>query len=111
MGATSSLYWFQSLVSLEGLFQLPFFFVAVYGLYHDKFFVRLPMAVYGSHVVTTVAPILTELALNPNYADLDDRARCILLALYGPYFIIPLIILVDSYRRVSFVLAPKIKSN
>jgi hypothetical protein len=36
MGATSPMYWFQSFVSLEAAFQLPFFFVASYGLYHGN---------------------------------------------------------------------------
>ncbi|KAI8333614.1 transmembrane protein 6/97 [Chlamydoabsidia padenii] len=106
MGATSPIYWFQSFVSLEAICQLPFFFVASHGLYYDQSFIRLPMIVYGAHVVTTVVPLLGELILNPLHVN-----RVMLLAIYSPYFLIPLLILVDSYRRVSSALTPKIKPN
>lgn len=57
-------------------------------------------------MVTTVVPILVELALNPSYMDTLP-----LVAIYSPYFGIPLLILVDSYQRVSSRLNLKIKET
>ncbi|KAI8099463.1 transmembrane protein 6/97 [Halteromyces radiatus] len=106
-------YWFQALVSMEALCQLPFFFVASYALYYNMPFIRLPLIVYGSHVVTTVVPVLAELLLNPTLVGLeqDMMKRWTLVAIYSPYLLIPLVLLVDSYRRVSNALVPKFKSN
>ncbi|ORX42936.1 hypothetical protein DM01DRAFT_1296239, partial [Hesseltinella vesiculosa] len=100
MDPLNDMYWFKSLATLEGIFQLPFFFVACYGLYYGKDWIRLPLIVYGAHVVTTVMPIVLELTANASLA-LTVAQRGVLLSIYSPYLIIPAVMLVDAYRQVS----------
>ncbi|KAI8071304.1 hypothetical protein BC940DRAFT_234890 [Gongronella butleri] len=97
-------YWFKSLASMEAMLQLPFFFVACNGLAKDAPWIRLPMVVYGAHVVTTLMPIMLELIANAAY-NLTSTQRTMLLAIYSPYLIIPALILYDGYSRVTAALA------
>ncbi|KAI8878087.1 hypothetical protein K501DRAFT_336980 [Backusella circina FSU 941] len=99
MSSKEPTYWFLSFVVCELLVQLPFFFIACVGLVRDSKYIRLPLAVYGAHVATTVAPLLAEVLLNPAY-DLTQSERYILSGFYAPYFILPLIMVLDSSMRV-----------
>ncbi|KAI8645810.1 hypothetical protein BD408DRAFT_381472 [Parasitella parasitica] len=99
-------WWFKSFLLCEAFLQLPFFFFAAYGVFKDKSWVRLPLAVYCAHVMTTVLPCLAEIVLNTTYG-LEKYQRNILLMLYSPYFFIPLIGLVDSCIRIT----NKLKAN
>ncbi|KAI9496865.1 transmembrane protein 6/97 [Zychaea mexicana] len=105
MGATAPMYWFQGVVFCEMFLQLPFFFAACYGLWKNSLYIRLPLIVYASHVATTLAPTLAELLYNPEYG-LTDMERYTLCGFYLPYLIIPLMILIDSYVRISKVISP-----
>ncbi|CDH61039.1 transmembrane protein 97 [Lichtheimia corymbifera JMRC:FSU:9682] len=97
--------WFESFLYCEILLQLPFFFIALYGLWKDAQFVRLPLLVYGTHVATTVIPCLAELFFGSSSLTFDERLT--ISGFYFPYFIIPLVILIDSYCRVSAALSTK----
>lgn len=61
--------------------------------------------VYGSHVVTTVIPCLAEVLFGSSSLTFDERLT--ISGFYLPYLIIPLMILIDSYRRVSAILSTK----
>ncbi|KAG0748804.1 hypothetical protein G6F57_004858 [Rhizopus arrhizus] len=87
------MYWFKSFVFCEAFLQLPFFFVAAYGVYHKKLWIRLPLVVYGTHVATTVIPCLAEIAWG---SKLNYFQTFGLLSLYLPYFLIPLLAIIDS---------------
>jgi hypothetical protein len=78
--------WIQSFVWCELLFQLPFFFVATYGLLFEKNWIRIPSIFYGVHVATTVVPIVAETVFRDKNT-LQEKA--ILCGFYLPYFIIP----------------------
>ncbi|KAI8967749.1 transmembrane protein 6/97, partial [Mycotypha africana] len=95
------MYWFKSFSICEAVLQLPFFFFAAYGVFRNKEWIRLPIAVYGAHVMTTVIPCLAEIYLNQKLFDLSDLQRNMLLCLYFPYFLIPLVGLVDSFIRIQ----------
>lgn len=56
--------------------------------------------VYGAHVATTVLPTIVEVLFNPKY-DLDQTERLVLCGFYGPYFVLPVIMIVDSYIRIN----------
>ncbi|KAI8074569.1 transmembrane protein 6/97 [Gongronella butleri] len=101
MGSSEPVYWYLSFIYAEALFQFAFFFVACKGLWQ---------VVYGAHVATTVWPTLFEVLLNPVHA-LSQQERFTLVGFYLPYFILPLIMLIDSYRRVSKALAAKHKEE
>ena len=75
----------------EALFQLPFFFVAVYALVFRKSWIRAPLIAYGAHVSTTVIPILTEFMES---AELDLNQKLTLFGFYGPFLIVPLTLMI-----------------
>lgn len=81
--------WFTSLVSIEILFQLPFFFYAVNSLLQNKYgqYFRPLCITYGASTSTTLIPILTYI-----YSDDDTtmNEKGVLLAFYLPYLIFPL---------------------
>ncbi len=100
--------WFSSLVAIEILLQMPFFFVAVYALLQQRrtgtkvkknnnnsggsllegngIFRSLCM-VYGSSTATTLVPIFASIVTDH---DTTLREKGILLCFYLPYFIFPL---------------------
>ncbi len=82
--------WFVSLVACEVLFQLPFFFIASYAFIKRANWIRTPCIVYGAHVVTTMAPILSDILFGPD----SGPKRAALFAIYVPYAIIPFMLLV-----------------
>ncbi|KAG1171448.1 hypothetical protein G6F70_007034 [Rhizopus microsporus] len=95
MGSTEPMYWFRSFLVCELILQLPFFFYACYGLVKDCKRIRLPLAVYGAHVATTVIPTIAEVMFNPKYP-LVASERLTLFGFYFPYFLLPLIMAIDS---------------
>lgn len=78
--------WLQSFIYCEAFAQLPFFFVATYGLVYKKNWIRIPSIVYGAHVATTVVPILAETLLSKTNTDSE---KLVLTCFYAPYLIIP----------------------
>lgn len=42
------MYWFKSFVFCEAFLQLPFFFIAAYGVYHSKLIIYTPLT-YNIH--------------------------------------------------------------
>lgn len=84
--------WFSSLVAIEVLFQLPFFFVAVYAFHPstrlcgDGLF-RSLCIIYGSSTATTLIPILSSIISDE---DTTIEEKGILLGFYLPYLIFPI---------------------
>uniref|UniRef100_A0A6U4K9D7 EXPERA domain-containing protein n=1 Tax=Phaeomonas parva TaxID=124430 RepID=A0A6U4K9D7_9STRA len=88
--------WFLSLLAVEIVAQLPFFFVALYGLAQRRAWVRAPLIAYGAHVATTLVPILGAFLAAP-VGDGDgsfrsEAKRWVLIAIYAPYFLVPMLI-------------------
>jgi len=89
--------WFSSMIALEVLFQLPFFFIAVYALLQkspndknaiirgDGLFRSLCM-IYGSSTATTLIPIFGHM-LSSETTTIEEKG--VLLGFYLPYFIFP----------------------
>ncbi|CAM0139984.1 Transmembrane protein 97 [Umbelopsis sp. WA50703] len=109
--------WFKSFMWCEAIFQLPFFFWALRGLYHDTRLTRVGLLTYGTHVATTVIPCLAELAFGTaSQATLTSAERYTLIGFYIPYLLIPVTMVVDSYFKVSSMIRsdsskPKPKQN
>ncbi|KAI9365902.1 hypothetical protein BD770DRAFT_312557, partial [Pilaira anomala] len=101
MNVKNDIYWFKSFAYCEAFIQLPFFFFASYGLLKNKGWVRLPLAIYSAHVMTTVLPCLAEIIFNQHMYGLTDIQRNIICFLYFPYFLIPFIGLLDASRRIT----------
>jgi hypothetical protein len=81
--------WFTSLVSLEILFQLPFFFYAVHSLLQKKYgcYFRPLCIAYGASTSTTLVPILASIVSDD---DTTTGEKGVLLGFYLPYLIFPL---------------------
>jgi hypothetical protein len=90
--------WFSSLVSIEVIFQLPFFFFAIYAILQqqkdphkrtirgDGPFKSLCI-IYGSSTATTLVPILQSILSNE---ETNMSEKGILLGFYLPYLIFPI---------------------
>ena len=92
--------WFSSLVAIEVLFQLPFFFLAVYAIFNsnrngknkntlfrgDGLF-RSLCIIYGSSTATTLIPIFASILTD---ADSTPSEKGVLLSFYLPYIVFPL---------------------
>merc|ERR1712038_1057686 len=104
--------WFVSFVACECAFQFPFFFIATYAFWKGGCrWVRLPAAVYGTHVATTVIAILFHIMLHdfssekvPGPETLEERLT--LFFIYFPYFLVPLLIVLrvcfsEEYRETT----------
>ncbi|KAF9315142.1 hypothetical protein BG003_003466 [Podila horticola] len=101
--ADRELIWFNTFVHLEALVQLPIFIYAAWALYNNKRSVALLICVYAAHVITTVVPCLTTLALGKSSDfpfEVSSDQRTILLSLYSPWFFFPLWMLVECFGRV-----------
>jgi len=92
--------WLQSFIYAELLFQTPFFFISVYCLIYKTNWYRIPAIIYGTHVATTVWPILTEILLSHTLGSLDKLVLC---SFYVPYFVIPFSLLIYMvYHPIPF---------
>eukprot|EP00126_Sphaerothecum_destruens_P007903 Sdes_comp20030_c0_seq1m12790 len=115
--------WLSAIILFELIFQLPFFFVAVYALTQSKFlllrystsfshnqhstifssfseknWIKTPGIIYGSHVITTMIPVLAHLFHNSTPTNLP-----ILLGFYLPYLILPtlwVVVLLSSSNQI-----------
>ena len=99
--------WLQSFITCEVFLQLPFFFYATRALWNRDNSIRVPMIIYGTHVATTVLPILAELLHSP---ELTASEVMILLSFYVPYLLIPLALVYD-FSSSAEPLAPLKKTE
>mmetsp|Transcript_29138 Transcript_29138/g.38322 ORF Transcript_29138/g.38322 Transcript_29138/m.38322 type:complete len:162 (-) Transcript_29138:178-663(-) len=94
--------WFRSVIWGEYVMQLPFFFVASYAFYKGANWIRIPTIIYGSHVATTMIPILSEILYSPEMTA-GSTARIQLFCIYLPYLVVPLaLVLTMSFNEYPF---------
>ena len=79
--------WFSSLVAIEILFQLPFFFYAVYTMLKRRDINKNLSIIYGSSTATTLIPIFACILTDE---DTTIREKGVLLGFYLPYLIFPM---------------------
>ena len=111
--------WFHAIICLEVLFQLPFFFYALYGLLNPRkvdgrgLFRSLCM-VYGTHTSTTLIPIIACHATN---TDASLMEKISVISIYLPYLIFPVwlvaicILSEDVFQNSSKTGKDKVKSG
>lgn len=103
--------WFKSFVFCEALVQLPFFPIAAYAFFKGGCkWIRTPAIVYSVHVATTLVPILShimfhEFPVTPRPGPQTQQERLLLLSIYAPYLLVPLLIL------FTMLLSPTYNSN
>ncbi|KAF5828798.1 transmembrane protein 6/97 [Dunaliella salina] len=85
--------WFVALVVCECLLQLPTFLVFVYAFMYQRSWVRIPAIVYGSHVTTTLVPILTEFLFH------ESAPKVMAALVYSPWLLLPLILTIRMAAR------------
>lgn len=91
--------WFQSFIFCEALLQLPFFPVAAYAFFKGGCrWIRTPAIVYSAHVATSLIPILAHVLfssfpLEPHPGPQTTQERWLLVSIYAPYLIVPLLLL------------------
>uniref|UniRef100_A0A4W3I4X6 Transmembrane protein 97 n=1 Tax=Callorhinchus milii TaxID=7868 RepID=A0A4W3I4X6_CALMI len=100
--------WFKSYIFCEALLQLPFFPVAAYAFYKGNCqWIRTPAIVYSTHVATTLVSILAHILFNdfstsvyPGPSTMSQRLS--LVALYAPYLLIPVMLLLAMLFSVKY---------
>ncbi|CAE6419191.1 unnamed protein product [Rhizoctonia solani] len=108
-GAPTQFTWFRTFIMMEGLFQLPVFFLGLYALKKDSPYTPVLLTLYGSHVTTTVVPVLTTTLATPISANMTNTTPfislnasqlTILMASYIPFLAVPLAMTIDGTRRM-----------
>ncbi|CAH2355388.1 uncharacterized membrane protein [[Candida] railenensis] len=92
--------WLKVFGFIELTFQLPLFFFAAIKLYHNSSSVYPWLVVYGFNASFTTLVCLVHVLVEGNSHGLQDAEVYGLFGLYVPYFIIPLVMLIDSMKRV-----------
>ncbi|KAM9469157.1 sigma intracellular receptor 2 [Clarias gariepinus] len=91
--------WFKSFIFCEALVQLPFFPIAAYAFLKGNCkWIRTPAIIYSVHVATTLIPILSHILLHnfprgPLPGPQTSKERWMLVSVYAPYLLIPIILL------------------
>uniref|UniRef100_A0A3Q2Q639 Transmembrane protein 97 n=1 Tax=Fundulus heteroclitus TaxID=8078 RepID=A0A3Q2Q639_FUNHE len=91
--------WFKSFVFCEAFFQMPFFPIAAYAFLKGGCkWIRTPAIVYSTHVATTLIPILAHIIfyqfpVRPHPGPQTNRERWLLVSIYAPYLLVPLLLL------------------
>ncbi|XP_042298434.1 sigma intracellular receptor 2 [Sceloporus undulatus] len=100
--------WFRSFIYSEAFFQLPFFPVAAYAFWKGNCkWIRTPAIIYATHVATTLLPILahilfSDFSKSQHPGPQTHHERLTLVAIYIPYLLIPLLILVSMLLSPSY---------
>ncbi|XP_039243034.1 sigma intracellular receptor 2 isoform X1 [Pipra filicauda] len=91
--------WFKAFIYCEAFLQLPFFPVAAYAFLKGGCrWIRTPAIIYSTHVATTLFAILAHILFHDfskseHVGPQTLRERLVLLSIYLPYLLIPLLIL------------------
>ncbi|KAJ1306872.1 hypothetical protein OPQ81_007857 [Rhizoctonia solani] len=110
-GVPTQFTWFYTFLVLEELFQLPLFILGIYMLRKNSPYTPILLAVYGSHVTTTMAPVLATFLATPStgssasekvvrFSSLNSSQLSMLLSSYIPFLVIPLLMAIDGTRRL-----------
>jgi hypothetical protein len=83
--------WFMAFVAGEVFLQLPVFLPLAWGILRQAAWVRIPSIVYGTHVATTLIPMLAE------FYFAGPQPQWLALAIYFPYFILPLLLVLRMW--------------
>ncbi|NXR28868.1 SGMR2 protein, partial [Cinclus mexicanus] len=91
--------WFKAFIYCEAFLQLPFFPIAAYAFLKGGCrWIRTPAIIYSTHVATTLFAILAHILFH-DFSKLELggpqtlRERLVLLSIYLPYLLIPLLLL------------------
>uniref|UniRef100_A0A3Q2V439 Transmembrane protein 97 n=3 Tax=Haplochromini TaxID=319058 RepID=A0A3Q2V439_HAPBU len=100
--------WFKSFVFCEALLQTPFFPIAAYAFLKGGCkWIRIPAIVYSTHVATTLIPILAHILfyqfpLKPNPGPQTVQERWLLVSIYAPYLLVPVLLLLTMLMSSTY---------
>ncbi|KAH8832913.1 transmembrane protein 6/97 [Flagelloscypha sp. PMI_526] len=109
----SSLVWFKSMIYVEMLVQVPIFVLGAWGLWRDSKAVYPILLAYAGSTATSTLPCVTTIIDLPlvesipaigTYA-VTFNQKVLLLSGYVPFFLLPLIMVIDMTIRVSKLVA------
>jgi hypothetical protein len=89
--------WFRAIVWGELFFQFPFVCYAIVAWVRRSEGVRIPALCYAAHVLTTMVPIMAELAVGK-----DQPAPPLTFLIYGIWVFFPLLMLVRCWPSPMF---------
>ncbi|XP_075627901.1 sigma intracellular receptor 2 [Balearica regulorum gibbericeps] len=107
--------WFKAFIYCEAFLQLPFFPIAGYAFLKGGCrWIRTPAIIYSTHVATTLFAILAhvlfhDFSKSEHLGPQTLRERLILLSVYVPYLVIPLLILFTMLHSPHYSHAEKRK--
>ncbi|XP_015240491.1 PREDICTED: transmembrane protein 97 [Cyprinodon variegatus] len=110
-------HWFKSFVFCEAVLQMPFFPIAAYAfLKGGCTWIRTPAILYSTHVATTLIPILAHILFHqfptkPHPGPQTDRERWLLVSIYAPYLLVPLLLLLTMLLSSKYNPASKAGST
>ncbi|NXN31688.1 SGMR2 protein, partial [Nycticryphes semicollaris] len=91
--------WFKAFIYCEAFLQVPFFPIAAYAFFKGCCkWIKTPAIIYSTHVATTLFAILAHILFHDfsesqNLGPQTQRERLVLLSVYAPYLLIPLLLL------------------
>ncbi|XP_041349435.1 sigma intracellular receptor 2-like [Gigantopelta aegis] len=102
---------FVSFCLCELIFQLPFFFVASYAYYKGTAackWIRLPVIIYSTHVITTLIAIIfhvftTDFSKSRYPGPRTTQEKLALVSIYSPYLFVPMMLLADAFFSIRTV--------
>ncbi|CAK6970341.1 sigma intracellular receptor 2 [Scomber scombrus] len=100
--------WFKSFIFCEALLQTPFFPIAAYAFLKGGCkWIRTPAIVYSTHVATTLVPILAHVLFyqfpeEPHPGPQTPQERWLLVSIYAPYLLIPVLILLTMLMSSTY---------
>ncbi|XP_075296380.1 sigma intracellular receptor 2 [Opisthocomus hoazin] len=107
--------WFKAFIYCEAFLQMPFFPVAAYAFFKGGCkWIRTPAIIYSTHVATTLIAILAHIlfhdfSTSEHLGPQTQRERLVLLSVYAPYLLIPLLILFTMLSSPHYSLGEKRK--
>ncbi|KAG8859084.1 hypothetical protein FRB96_004654 [Tulasnella sp. 330] len=105
VGGPIQMAWFNTFTYCEAGFQVPMFFVALYGLLTRHRAVYIVTLIYGVHAATTTLPCLTTFLAIPTASSASGEQASLTLSAdqkqflimnYTPFFLITLGMAIDS---------------
>lgn len=96
--------WLQAFGVVELAFQLPFFFVAAWALYHGLRRIWVAMCLYGFNASLTTAVCIAYVYAEGAAHELSPGEIKNLASLYCPYFFLPLFMMIDMAWRINSTL-------
>ncbi|XP_067929838.1 sigma intracellular receptor 2-like [Watersipora subatra] len=100
--------WYKIFCFCEVVFQLPFCIIASYAfLRGSRAWIRVPTIIYSTHVITTLLPIMYSLLVDDfskmhRVGPTTQDERLQLIALYSPYLIIPMLMLLTMICSCNY---------